>query len=228
VNSARHVIFDLDGTLVDSVPGIAWSVDTALRACGLPPAGRDLTPLIGPPVRDILAAVSGVSEPDLLDRLERTFRSSYDSAGWRLTVRQPGVPEILSQLLSAGVGLWLVTNKPALSTAMILCELRLDGFFREVVSRDSRRPVFVSKSGMLIDLLERRGIGRAACLMAGDTLEDWRAAEAAGIPCVLVPYGYGGASLPPGCRRIGGWRELIEMCANTRAPAPVAHTEVNA
>jgi phosphoglycolate phosphatase len=228
VSFPQHVVFDLDGTLVDSVPGIAWSVDAALRSCGLPPAGRDLTPLIGPPVRDILAAVSGVSEPDLLDRLERGFRCSYDSAGWRLTVCQPGVREMLSQLLSAGVGLWLVTNKPALSTAMILCELRLDGFFREIVSRDSRTPVFASKSEMLTDLLERHGIARAACLLAGDTMEDWHAAEAAAVPCVIVPHGYGGASLPPGCRRIGGWRELLQMCANTGAPAPAAHREVSA
>lgn len=227
MSSPRHIIFDLDGTLVDSIPGIAWSVDAALRSCGLPPAGRDLAVLIGPPVRDILAAVSGVAEPDLLDRLERAFRSSYDSAGWRLTVCQPGVRGMLSQLLPAGVGLWLVTNKPSHSTAMILCELHLDGFFREVVSRDSRTPVYASKSEMLIDLLERRSLPRAACLMAGDTVEDWRAAEAAGIPCALVPHGYGG-TLPPGCRRIGGWRELLEMCANSPAPAPPAHTEVNA
>jgi len=228
VSSPRHVIFDLDGTLVDSIPGIAWSVDAALRSCGLAPAERDLAPLIGPPVRDILAAVAGVTEPDLLDRLERGFRSSYDSAGWRLTVCQPGVREMLSQLLAVGVELWLVTNKPALSTAMILFELHLDGFFREVVSRDSRAPVFAAKSEMLIDLLERHAIGREACLMAGDTMEDWRAAEAAGIPCVLVPHGYGSGAVPPGCRRIGGWRELLEMCACTSAPAPPAQTEVNA
>jgi phosphoglycolate phosphatase len=54
VTFVRHVIFDLDGTLIDSLPGIAWSVDVALRSCGLPPAERDLGPFIGPPVRDIL------------------------------------------------------------------------------------------------------------------------------------------------------------------------------
>ncbi len=227
MSSPRHVVFDLDGTLVDSMPGIAWSVDAALRSCGLPALQRDLAPLIGPPVRDILAQVSGAADSALLDRLECAFRSSYDSAGWRLTVCQPGVRDVLPQLRSAGVGLWLVTNKPALATAMILCELHLDGFFREVVSRDSRVPVYPSKTEMLIELLDRRALPRPRCLLAGDTAEDWRAAEAAGIACVLVPHGYGGTSLPPGCRRIGGWREILEMSADTGAPTPPARTEVN-
>ena len=59
----RHVIFDLDGTLIDSLPGIAWSVDVALRSCGLPPAERDLAPLIGPPVRESRRARSDRAGP---------------------------------------------------------------------------------------------------------------------------------------------------------------------
>jgi phosphoglycolate phosphatase len=206
----RHVIFDLDGTLVDALPGIAFSVHEALQSCALPPLTRDLAPLIGPPIREILAAVSGTAHAGLLDRLENAFRASYDAEGWRRTVCLPGVSELLWGLMTHGTELWLATNKPAAPTSRILRELNLNGFFRETVCRDSRKPWFLSKGEMLIDLLSRHRLDPAECLMVGDTSEDWRAAEAAGMRCASVgstatPVG------PSGCRRIGSWNELEAM-----------------
>ena len=207
----RHIVFDLDGTLVDSLPGIAFSVDAALRSCGLPPAGRDLAPLIGPPVRDILAAVAGAADGGLLDRLERSFRASYDAEGWRRTVCLPGVPDMLWRLMTGGMELWIATNKPALPTGRILRALNLSGFFREAACRDSRKPPFASKAEVLRDLVARHRLDRATCLMVGDTAEDWYAAEAAGISCAIVGPGNGPRALPRGCRRIGAWDELTAM-----------------
>ena len=215
----RNAIFDLDGTLIDSLPGIRWSVDAALRGCGLRQTSGDLRRLIGPPVRDILAAVSGVRDRNGLDRLEQAFRASYDSEGWRRTVCKPGVPDMLWQLLTDGLELWVVTNKPALATGKILRELKIGDFFREVVCRDSQTPPWASKAEMLMELARRQEFDRGECLMIGDTAEDWQAAEAAGIRCAIVPSGYGAGFLPPGCRRIGGWGELAEMCQTERHPA---------
>lgn len=181
--SIRLLVFDLDGTLVDSLPGIAFSIDAALRAFGFPASQRELAPLIGPPVREILAAVSGAGNPEALDRLERAFRASYDVEGWRRTECLPGVPDMLWNLMTGGIELWVATNKPALPTGRILSELNLAGFFREVACRDSR---FASKGALLIDLLARHGMNRDECLMVGDTAEDGRAAEAAGIACAIV------------------------------------------
>lgn len=194
MTTVRHALFDLDGTLVDSLPGIAWSVNQALRANRVAPLSRDLRPLIGPPIRDILAAVSG-ADPALLDRLEAAFRASYDSAGWRRTVCHEGVPDMLWRLLTSGVELWLVTNKPAVVTGQILRELKIAAFFKEIACRDSRTPPFASKAETLRDLLQRRGLAPAQCLLIGDTAEDWHAAEAAGIACAIVPHGYGAAAL---------------------------------
>jgi phosphoglycolate phosphatase len=209
----RHAIFDLDGTLIDSLPGIGWSIQAALSACGMAAGPFDLKPLIGPPIRAILAAVSGVGDAPALDRLERAFRSSYDSDGWRKTVLQPGAGDALEELRSRGVALWLVTNKPRLATRMILRELFSEGCFRETVCRDSRTPFFESKAEMLDDLLDRRNLPRRECLLIGDTLEDAQAASAAGLRCALVPHGYGGglgATLPAGCVLLGGWRDLLD------------------
>jgi len=209
----EHVIFDLDGTLIDSAPGIAWSIDEALHSCGLAAADCDVARLIGPPVREILASVSGSAETAVLDQLESGFRRAYDSEGWRRTVCQPGVAEMLWQLLTAGSQMWLLTNKPSLATARILSALKLSGFFQATICRDSGDRHFRSKAEMLSDLLERAHMKRERCLLVGDTAEDWLAARESGISCVIVSHGYGGADLPRDAQRIHEWRELHSVLA---------------
>jgi phosphoglycolate phosphatase len=213
--AALHdAIFDLDGTLIDSLPGIGWSIEAALAACGLAPRSFDLKPLIGPPIRAMMATISGVSDAPALDCLERAFRASYDSEGWRKTVCQPGAPAALAELRTRGIALWVVTNKPRLSTGMILHELALESFFTETVCRDSRTPPFASKAEMLSDLLRRRNLERSRSLLIGDTSEDAHAASEAGVPCALVPHGYGGgldATLPEGCLLLAGWSHLLDL-----------------
>jgi len=138
--SLRHAIFDLDGTLVDSLPGIAWSVGQALALCGLPPLTVDLKPLIGPPIRSILASVTGLRDAPSLDRLERAFRASYDGEGWRKSTCYEGAPDMLRRLRAGGIGLWVVTNKPSRIALRILREIEIDGLFGGVASLDSRAP----------------------------------------------------------------------------------------
>jgi phosphoglycolate phosphatase len=207
----RDVIFDLDGTLVDSVPGIQWSLEIALEGCGIDRECPDLRAMIGPPIRDILAAVSGLTDGDALDRLEAAFRASYDSGGWRKTTLHLGSESMLMRLRNDDHRLWLVTNKPQQATRAILNELGIAGFFVEVVCRDSQTPPFANKAEMLTNLLASRGFTPSESVMVGDTLEDCRAAAEAGIACSLVAHGYGtglDGPLPEGCRRIRSWDDL--------------------
>jgi phosphoglycolate phosphatase len=207
MESTRHIVFDLDGTLVDSLPGIEWSVGQALSICGLPPLEESLRSWIGPPIRSILGAISMVSDPPLLDRLEQAFRQSYDTVGWRKTVCYEGVRDMLWGLLTSGVGLYLVTNKPFKPTHRILRQLKLDAFFQEIVASDSRLPPYVSKAEALAELLQRHGLAPDQSLMVGDTRDDVAAAAAAGIRCAIVDHGYGGVDFHPG--RIS-FRNLFE------------------
>ena len=195
MESMRHAIFDLDGTLIDSLPGIAWSVERALAECGLPPLTVDLKPLIGPPIRSILATVTGLADAPALDRLERAFRMSYDTEGWRKTTCYEGVAAMLRRLAAGGIGLWVVSNKPRHAALRILRELELDGFFREIVCPDSHAPRYVSKAECLIGLLNRHSLSSRECLLIGDTREDAEAAAAAGIGCAIVEHGYGGPDI---------------------------------
>jgi phosphoglycolate phosphatase len=188
---ARAVLFDLDGTLIDSLPGIEFSVDCALSACGLPPRSRGLRPLIGPPIRAILHQLVPDACDGQLSQLEQAFRSSYDADGWSKTVLHDGALPTLARLKSSGLPLFLVTNKPAAPTRLIVDNFKLASLFDEVVCRDSRTPAYDSKADMLRDVMKRHGLKPAECLYVGDTLEDHRAAQETGIQVAIIAHGYG-------------------------------------
>jgi len=214
VGVITHVLFDLDGTLIDSLPGIEWSARAAMAECGLSADLSDLRRRIGPPIRDILAGVCGATG-EVLSRLEAGFRRSYDADGWRMTELRPGVMELLLQLRSAGRRLWVVTNKPSFATGQILKELKIDGMFEHFLCRDSRVPPFGSKKEVLEELMRSRDIAAASAFLVGDTIEDCRAATGVGLRCMIVPGGYGEESQlldSAYCSTVRGWDEILKFC----------------
>ena len=111
-------IFDLDGTLIDSLPGIEFSLKAAFDACGIRGTTHDLRSLIGPPIRTILARAGNVTDERKLVDLEKAFRKSYDEEGWKMTACYPEVPPVLLAMQNEGIRLFVVTNKPLhISTA---------------------------------------------------------------------------------------------------------------
>ena len=91
----------------------------------------------------------------------------------------------------AGLGLFLVTNKPLTPTQKILDALGIAGFFKDVLCRDCRTPPFQSKQEMLEDIVATHRLLPAACIYVGDSFEDFRAGSEAGVPVALVAHGYG-------------------------------------
>lgn len=185
------VVFDLDGTLVDSRPGIDWSAGQAVAQVWPGRAARSLAPLIGPPISEMLALAYPQASPVELEALARAFRRTYDGAGWRHTRPWPGVHDLLVDLSRAGAELFVVTNKPASPTALILDELGLGKRFADVVSPDSSAPPFGSKADALVDLDCRYPGLRNRSVYVGDAPDDRAAARLAGFPFVAAAYGYG-------------------------------------
>jgi phosphoglycolate phosphatase len=217
----KAMLFDLDGTLLDSLPGIAYSTRAAFTACGLAMGEVELRTLIGPPIRTILAKIAladvagGLSE-EQLDRLVQAFRLSYDNEGWKMTPHYVGAAELLRELRAKGKRLFVVSNKPRpISLKILEAEGTLE-LFEEIVTRDSRRPAYSGKWEMMSSLMERHGLEPQDCLMVGDTMEDAEAASATGMKFCLMTHGYGDVpevSAVPVALRFDRFSELMPKLA---------------
>ena len=187
----RNVVFDLDGTLVDSRPGIVGSLMQSAKTVFPGKNIADLHFQIGPPVRAIMqAALGSLSEAQQI-ALEEAFRASYDNGGWKDTLIYPGVEETLDVLRRQGLSLFIITNKPTFPTTQILVHLDLRHRFEEVLSRDSHQPPFDSKAAMLTFLLAKYSLPAEEALYVGDSEEDLLAAEECKIGFIGIEYGYG-------------------------------------
>jgi phosphoglycolate phosphatase len=191
----QAILFDLDGTLVDSLPGITWAVRIALAEVRPGSELPDLRPFLGPPIQEIFRLALPDAAPAMRAALERKFRTAYDDEGWRKTVAFPGVPETLAELKRLGMQCFGVTNKPALPTQRILAHCGLDRFFEVFLSTDSRQPALTSKSAATQTLLEKWHLHPRATCLVGDTLEDAHVARACGMAFVAYSGGYGWSGL---------------------------------
>ena len=192
----RAIAFDLDGTLIDSLPGIEFSIRTAMAQCGVPQQNIDLRSIIGPPIRVILGKLAETPDSDLAE-LEGAFRRSYDSEGWTKTRLYPGTQAALSTLHNAGIRLFVVTNKPRHISMRILESAQIGTWFERLITRDSRVPDYVSKREMLEDLKDSCRVESSNWLVVGDTEEDGQAAAECGMKFAHVTYGYGRISETP-------------------------------
>jgi phosphoglycolate phosphatase len=185
------VIFDLDGTLIDSLPGIEYSAKAAFAACGMLYPDVDLRSLIGPPIRTILSQTAKTSRPDVLTALENAFRTSYDSDGWQKSFCYLGTESLLTAMHDSGIRLLIVTNKPAHISIRILQIRGIQHLFECIVTRDSRTPLYADKKEMLGMVLDSCALEAHECLFIGDTEEDAMAAAAHDIRFGYVSHGYG-------------------------------------
>jgi phosphoglycolate phosphatase len=185
------ILFDQDGTLLNSLPGIEFSVRTAFVACGLQAPEKSLRSVIGPPIRTILSKAGDVSDVRVLDALEKAFRVSYDSEGWQRTACFPDASRVLGTLRRRGHRLFVVSNKPLRISLQILKAEGILDLFEAVVTRDSRVPAYSGKAEMTRMLMEEHQFSPEDALLMGDTMEDAEAAAAAGIRFAFMTHGYG-------------------------------------
>ena len=186
-----NILLDLDGTLLDSLPGLAFSIGAAFAGEGIAVDLEPLPSLIGPPVRVILSRLRPGLDAAALERLEARFRQSYDTVGWRKTVCFPHAAEALQAVRRTPRRLFVVSNKPRHVALKILEAEDLLPLFEEVVTRDSRAPAYANKAEMIVALCVRRGLSVGDVLMVGDTMEDAEAARQAGTRSMLMTHGYG-------------------------------------
>ncbi len=188
------VVFDLDGTLIDSAPDLRALVNEMLAELGRPGlALADLRPMIGDGARVLLErgllASGGVPPTVDLDALFAEFLRRYTRIPIRLGQVYAGVTGMLEELAAAGVRLGVCTNKPQVPTDRLLAGLDLERFFGAAIGGDAL-PVRKPDPGHLRAVLARLGVDDGRAALVGDSRTDLLTARAAGVPCVLVSFGY--------------------------------------
>jgi len=192
-----NVIFDLDGTLIDSIRGIEasarYAVDRQAEPRALPPLGA----VIGPPVDQMFAQLWPDALPAELERLVHDFRQHYDAQGCLLSQLYPGVSETLKELGGKRIKMFVLTNKPSVASRTILKELGVLDRFTDVLSPDSRQPSFSNKMQGAESLQAKYQLEGLSTLLLGDGLDDFEAASACGFEFAVAAYGYGSAATQP-------------------------------
>ncbi len=191
------VAFDLDGTLLDSVPDLAQAVDQAVQSLGFAAVseiqvrdwvgnGADL--LIGRALSQHITVDNSLSA-DILQQARQRFDDFYHQTGHQLSHLYPNVEQTLAKLQQAGIKMALVTNKPSKFVPEILAQHGIANYFVDVLGGDA----FAAKKPDPIALkwlLEKHGLHAEQMLMVGDSKNDILAAKNAGCHSFGLTYGY--------------------------------------
>lgn len=209
------VIFDLDGTLIDSAPHIHWATSQALKARGLAPldlpqiksfVGRGLPNLVAQ-VLDRLGAADPVLAADLTAEIEALYLERLE-----LNIPYPGAIDALDRLTEMGASLGICTNKPIAPTRAVLDHLGLTTRFSSIIGGDSL-PVRKPDPAPLRAAIAACGAGPVAYV--GDSEVDAETAQAAGLPFLLYTEGYRKTPLDalPHSAAFSDYAELPELAA---------------
>jgi phosphoglycolate phosphatase len=190
------VVFDLDGTLVDSARDLVDAGNTLVTSYGAPPLPpSEVVRMVGDGARELVRRLLAASNLDLpLDDALVAFLREYDAVLLATTRPYEGVIEALERI-STKARLALLTNKPEYATNRLLDGLGLRRFFDSVIGGDSSVPRKPDPAGLRA-LIGRAQTSPTRALMVGDSVADLRTAVGAGVPACLARYGFGFDQVP--------------------------------
>ncbi len=193
-NGPQAIVFDLDGTLVDSAPDIHAAANAFLAERGHDPLDLStVTSFVGNGVpvllERVMRAVGEAVDPSSLQAALPRFNEIYGAAPSALSKLYPGVAETLAALQAAGFVLGICTNKPEMPARQMVEDLGIDGYFTALVGGDSlpeRKP----DPAPLRRAAGNLGVDTSDLVYVGDSEVDAATAEAAGVPFLLFTEGY--------------------------------------
>ncbi len=191
----KLVLIDLDGTLVDTVPDLAYAIDEMMSQLELPQRGEEkVRQWIGNGIerlvkRALLDGDKGEVDEELFQSALHLFKVSYDQVNGRNSKLYEGVQEGLDWLKSQDFPLACITNKAEQFTLPLLKALKIDDYFGLVISGDTL-PQKKPDPLPLLHSAEFFGVDPHEALMLGDSINDVQAARAAGFKIICVNYGY--------------------------------------
>jgi phosphoglycolate phosphatase len=190
------ILFDLDGTIVDSAPGITATLAYTFETMGLPvPSPAELLAYVGPPILDSFRDRAGMSLGEAAEALA-IYRPRYLETGALDSTVFPGVQEVLQSVHVAGIPMSLATSKPETPATLMLSHFGLLGYF-DIITGASDDEVRSSKEDVVAEALVRLeafGADLSRPVLVGDREHDIEGAAANGVPTIFVDWGYGSAA----------------------------------
>lgn len=186
------VLFDFDGTLMDTSEGIFESIGKVAEYYGVSLSDKQLRAFIGPPLKESFPSIMGLPESEV-DNAIRIYRQHYASESMFKARVYAGVEAMLGNLQAAGRRLFVSTSKPEGFTKQILKQKGIDGFFQFVGGSDDEEKMRVQKADVIEYVLQSAQIAdkKDECLLVGDRCYDVAGAHAAGIKCAGALWGFG-------------------------------------
>ncbi len=185
------LIFDLDGTLTDSQPGIVGCLRKVLDARNMGDQGP-LERFVGPPVEEWTRELLPGASEQARAEMARDYRACYDREGWKNNSVFAGVRAMLEELRGEGFPLFVCTSKHQHFAVRILDWFELSGLFM-AIRGDQIHLASHRKADLLATLLDEHSLNRATTWMIGDRIYDIEAARANQVRCLAAGWGYGTA-----------------------------------
>ena len=187
------ILFDLDGTITDSAPGITASLGLMFEELGKPvPAPAELLAYVGPPILDSFRDLAGMTQEESAQALA-VYRRHYLENGTSNSSVYPGIPQLLRAIHKSPLLLSLATSKPEFPAAVMLDNANLTQYF-DVITGASADEVRSAKADVIAEALVRLkalGADISNPVMVGDRKHDVEGAAANGVPTIFVEWGYG-------------------------------------
>jgi phosphoglycolate phosphatase len=185
------VLLDLDGTLIDSNPGILASSLAALRALGHEPDETlDIKRIIGPPLEDMMQVLLRPYGDDRVGDAVAAYRQHYGESGFLGSVPYPGIGKSLEEMKRTGLRIYLATSKRATFASRILDHLKFADYF-DGIHGSVPGGELDHKPELLAQVLSRHGLSPSHSVMVGDRRYDISGAHAVGMRGLGVLWGYG-------------------------------------
>jgi len=204
------VLFDLDGTIVDSAPGILASLTWTYEQLRMPvPPPAELLKWVGPPLLDSFRDLAKLDEDESRYALS-IYREHYAEVGVFDATPYPGVLDVLRGIHDAGVPLSLATSKPESTARVILDHLGITSAFTEVTGA-SEDEVRSSKPDVVAEALRRLALHAELTrpVMVGDRIHDVEGAAEHDVPTIFVTWGYGSPAESAGAIAIADTAEEL-------------------
>ncbi len=185
------LLFDLDGTIVDSAPGVTRAFAYALKKYGIDADPDDLKKVVGPPLSQSFVDFYGFSREKATEAVEK-YREYYRDRGIFECELYYGISDLLFDLKKRGLKLLVASSKPTVFVEKIAVHFGIDGCFSHIVGAelDGRR---TDKSEVVAEAIALSGSGRERILMVGDRSFDIVGGHNMGVKVAAVGWGYGNA-----------------------------------